>query len=183
MTTTIWSLDVARRKHRHSPLLAESLLDVLPPEEPVLDLGCGVGFYLAFLSQHGYRCLGIEGTPDILEIAEFANIQKADLATPLTIDWPRSSVLCLEVAEHLLPEQENQLLTTIDAYCSRCLVLSWAIPGQQGHGHRNCRTNEYVAEQMRVFHFERSAVETERLRRRIDRPTRYFRNTLQVFRR
>jgi len=28
---------------------------------------------------------------------------------------------------------------TIDRYCERWLVLSWAVPGQPGHGHINCR--------------------------------------------
>jgi hypothetical protein len=78
--------------------------------------------------------LGVEGTPGIAAVAAFGDIAEADLTQPLQVDWPRSSVICLEVAEHLPPESEPQLLATIERYCHEWLVLSWAIVGQPGHG-------------------------------------------------
>lgn len=181
MAKTIWTLADAKARHRHSVRLAEALIQVLPIDVPVLDLGCGPGFYLGHLSRAGYRCLGVEGTPGIAEIAFFPEIIQADLAQPLNLEWPQSSVLCLEVAEHLLPDQEEQLISTIDSYCSRLLILSWAVPGQRGTGHNNCRTNDYVCQRMRERGLELLPEPTQMLRAAADRNTQYFRQTLQVF--
>jgi SAM-dependent methyltransferase len=183
MSKTIWTLEDAKRRHRHSPGLAVALADLLPRDEPVLDLGCGCGYYLNELAQGGFRCLGVEGTPGIAEIALFSRILMADLSQPLKLDWPRSSVICLEVGEHLLPEQESQLLSNIDRYCLHWLVLSWAVPGQAGHGHHNCRSNDYLRERLEERSFDYRARPTAHLRAAADRRTSYFRRTLQVFRR
>jgi tryptophanyl-tRNA synthetase len=136
----------------------------------VLDLGCGLGAYLAALARAGFRCRGVEGTSGIAQVAAFGDpakqeiIVEADLAQPLELDWPRSSVISLEVAEHLRPEDEGQYLATIDRYCERWLVLSWAVPGQPGHGHINCRDNAYVCERMTALGFELAERETSVLR-------------------
>jgi hypothetical protein len=181
MTKTIWTLAEAKRKHRHSAGLADALASLLPASQPVLDLGCGQGFYLQHLAERGYRCLGVEGTPGIRDIAFFPGIVTADLSKPLELDWSRSSIICLEVAEHLLPEQEAQLLETIDRYCGQWLVLSWAVPGQRGHGHNNCRSNDYVRDRFAQRGFQMQPELTDRLRTEVDEHTRYFRRTLQVF--
>lgn len=181
MKSTIWSLEAARKKHRQSAGIAQELSSWLPREDPILDLGCGTGYYLSILAAGGYRCLGVEGTPDIEQIAYFADIRTADLAAPLTIDWPRSSLLCLEVAEHLHPQQEAALLHSIDTYCRRVLVLSWAVPGQRGTGHVNCRPNSYVHEQVCKRGFELWPAATFALREAAEEHVRYFRNSLLVF--
>lgn len=183
MSSTIWSLETAKKKHRRSAALAALLIDFLPRDQPVLDLGCGGGFYLNALAAVGYSCRGVEGTPNIREIAEFDGIETADLSRPLRLDWPRSSVLCLEVGEHLLPEAEATLLDTIDRYCSGLLVLSWAIPGQHGHGHINCRSNSHVYRRCRERGFELLPEQTFLFREGVEEHVKYFRNTLQVFQR
>ena len=56
-------------------------------------------------------------------------------------------MLSLEVGEHLPVQYEtlsSRLIDTLDAH-NRCgVVLSWAVVGQDGKGHVNCRSNEYV---------------------------------------
>lgn len=180
---TFWDLETARRWHHYSPGLAIALSTVIPVSVPVLDLGCGCGTYLAELARRGYDCLGVEGTPGIASIADFPRIVEADLSRPLDLNWPKSSILSLEVAEHLEPEAEPQFLATIDRWCHEWLVTSWAIPGQRGIGHRNCRTNTYVYDQFisRDFHFQPR--ETFMLRDASDANTPWFKNTLFVFRR
>ena len=180
---TIWSLAEARRHHRHSPGLAAALTSVLPCSAPVLDLGCGTGRYLQTLQDAGFRCQGVEGTPGIEAVARFSNIVEHDLSQPLTLNWPRSSILCLEVAEHLHPCHEDQLLQTIDQFCVEWLILSWAIPGQPGHGHHNCRTNDYVRNRLAHFGFQEQPAVTARLRAAVDSHTPWFRQTLLAFRR
>ena len=183
MQTTIWSLETAKRKHRFSPGLARALSNWLPPEDSVIDLGCGIGTYLQTLAQKGYQCLGIEGTIGIEQIAQFERITNADLALPLTVDWPRASVLCLEVAEHLSAVDEPILLESIDRYCRQVVVISWAIPGQRGTGHINCRPNSYVYERFQRRGFELWPEATFDLRESVEDDVRYFRGALLVFRR
>ncbi|MEQ8789847.1 MAG: sulfotransferase [Pirellulaceae bacterium] len=182
-SSTIWPLDVARRKHRQSERIAAALSEHLPRDQPVLDLGCGPGYYLKILSNSGFRCLGVEGTPGIAEIAEFSPIVQADLARPLELDWPKSTVICLEVAEHLRPEEESQLIETIDAYCSGRLIISWAIPGQRGTGHHNCRPNSYVYRRFEQRGFVLDPRATFLLRELAEDHVKYFRNTLLVMQR
>lgn len=175
---TYWPLSDLQH-HYHDPALARAMAAMLPRETPVLDLGCGLGAYLAALARVGYRCRGVEGTPGIAKAAAFDGIVEADLAQPLELDWPRSSVISLEVAEHLRPEDEPQYLATIDRYCERWLVLSWAVPGQPGHGHINCRPNAYVYDRMTALGFELAARETFVLRDAATLP--WFGRTLMVF--
>src|SRR6266478_347091 len=180
---TIWDLNDAMAFHFYSPGLATALGNLLPKSAPVLDLGCGKGTYLAHLDKEGYHCLGVEGTSGIAAIADFPRIVEADLSRPLEIEWPRGSVLCLEVAEHLAPESEPQLLETIDRYCDTWLVFSWAIVGQGEHGHNNCRPNTYVYDQMIMRGFEFLPRETFVLRDAADYETGWLKSTLFVFRR
>src|SRR4051794_10848937 len=123
---TFWSL-AELQHHYHDPALARAIALVLPRDSPVLDLGCGLGAYLAMLSRAGFRCRGVEGAPGIAQMAAFADTGEAALAQPLELDWPRSSIISLEVAEHLHPADEPQYLATIDRYCEDWLILSWAI--------------------------------------------------------
>jgi len=141
-TKTIWSLEDAKKWHVHSPSFAELLLSIFPQEDGVIDFGCGLGYYAAFLRDRGYRASAVEGTEGINEISLFKGIQTFDLSQPLSFSLPLSSVLSLEVGEHLLPSQEDVFLDNITRFCKRKLVLSWAVPGQKGHGHHNERPNE-----------------------------------------
>ena len=179
---TIWPIADARQHHYCAQNLAIAIGKLLPVETPVLDLGCGMGTYLAYLKTQGFQCRGVEGTPDIQSIAHFPDIITADLAQPLELDWPRSSVLCLEVGEHLEPHSEPQLLDTIDRYCDSWLVLSWAIPGQAGLGHVNCQPNDHIRDQMHQRGFESLEPETALLRAIDDPVASWFRNTVMVFR-
>lgn len=183
MSDTIWTLEIAKKKHRRSAALAAQLATFLPRDQPVLDLGCGDGYYLAELSAGGFSCRGIEGTPDIREIALFDGIEVADLSIPLAIAWPRSTVICLEVGEHLHQESEATLLDSIDRYCSGLLVLSWAVPGQRGTGHINCRPNSYVYRKCRERGFELLPEPTFACREVVEDHVKYFRNTFLVFQR
>jgi hypothetical protein len=181
ITEGIFSLCKAKMHHHHDEGLQNAILEVLPAGEPVLDLGCGTGGYLKALSKRGFDCLGVEGTPGIQEIAAFDNIVIHDLTVPLSIDWKPSSILCLEVAEHLPAEFEDQLVATIDRYCSGCLIVSWAYPGQPGEGHINCRPFEYVVRRFEAIGFRMNHERSEFLRSRSKKW--WFRKNVTLFER
>ncbi|EKX47469.1 hypothetical protein GUITHDRAFT_106909 [Guillardia theta CCMP2712] len=74
---TIWPLSDAQVMHFHSSELAQALPRMLQKELPVIDFGCGKGFYISKLSELGYQVYGIEGTDGIQDIAYYKPIMKA----------------------------------------------------------------------------------------------------------
>ena len=164
-TRTIWNLVEARTGHVHSPSFAKLLLSIFPKEDDVIDFGCGLGYYAAFLHEHGYRVSAVEGTEGISDVSLFKGVRTFDLSQPLSFDLPMSRVLCLEVGEHLLPDQEGVFLDNITRLCESKMAPTWAVPGQRSYGHHNERPNEYVFSQPtnRGFGFDKD--QTSHLRK------------------
>lgn len=143
----IWTFEEACQAHRYSLELADNLAKIFRRDLPILDLGCGVGFYANHLSQKAFSVLAFEGTPGIESIALFKPIYTHDL-TQSSLSLPRGQILCLEVGEHIPAQFEGHLLDTLAALTVGTLVLSWAIPGQGGLGHVNERLNDYIIDRM-----------------------------------
>ena len=57
-------------------------------------------------------------------------------------DW----VVSLEVAEHIPQQFESVYIDNIIRHARDGIVISWAIPGQEGYSHVNNRKHEYVQE-------------------------------------
>jgi SAM-dependent methyltransferase len=184
---TIWSLDDARRLHLHSPTLAEWLISYLPNFLPVYDFGCGKGEYVAALEKVGFTAFGFEGTPGIESIAASKKVYGGVDITDPAMDLPKyhASVISLEVMEHILPEQEEQALKNITSRVHERgkLVVSWAVPGQQGHGHNNCRPASYVVPRIEAFGFKLNEILTASARKAGGTDLSYFNETIYVFNR
>lgn len=183
---TIWPLKDASKMHVHSPELAEALPALLQQNIPVIDLGCGLGYYVAELAKRGYDAYGVEGTPDIRGIALHQQIYQADLSEPLAVDLPDGHVLSFEVAEHLAIEDESTFLDNIILHARSRLILSWALPEAcapgRGHGHLNCRSNLHVIRQLFTRGFSFHNDESMWLRERVRGSAAYwFDGTLLVF--
>ncbi|ROT85492.1 hypothetical protein C7M84_013179 [Penaeus vannamei] len=90
-------------------------------------------------------------------------------------DW----VLSLEVGEHIPRAFEGVFMDNLVKHACTGIVLSWAVPGQDGHHHVNTRENEYIKASMA----ERGLVADEEAERKL-RDTAslpWFKNTLMVF--
>lgn len=108
----------------------------------VIDIGCGVGAWLAEFERLGVaEVLGIDGgyvDRDQLAI-DRARFVAHDLERPLPVVARRFDLaLCLEVAEHLSPERGPGLVAEL-ALFSDVVLFSAAIPGQGGEHHVNER--------------------------------------------
>ena len=110
----------------------------------VLDMGCGEGFHLHWLEQHGAKTVGV----DLVIPKNFENLMlhHADLRVPIdfgiVFDW----VLCWEVAEHLPAESADILCDSLSRHVAKPkgrLLFTAARPGQRGPGHINCQPPEY----------------------------------------
>lgn len=180
---TIWSLHDAKTYHVHSDGLAQWLVNNLPLRHPVIDFGCGLGKYVKALTSEDFCAYGYEGTPGIKQIAVSPNVYEYDITIPMGNLGPLHTSLCIEVMEHLLPTQEDAALQNITANCN-LLILSWAVEGQAGHGHNNCRNAEYVFAKLKKYGFKPDVALTTSAREAAagtDPYMQFFRQSLYVF--
>ena len=145
----------------------------------VLDLGCGDDRYVKELRAEGITAEGYDGNPFIEQITD--GVCKIwDLTEVRKLDTEFDWVLCLEVGEHIPEEFENRLIQNIDLNNKKGVILSWAIEGQGGIAHLNCRNNDYIRKIFDNLDYENDIVTEKRLR---DSATNcyWFANSLMVF--
>jgi hypothetical protein len=176
----IWSPEYAKNNHSTDSSLAMAMMDFFPKNEFMWDIGCGLGDYCTIFDYHGYEIIGVEGTPGIQEIGNFHTIYEADLTAPGNKFAPRNAI-CLEVGEHIERDREKDFLRNLSKMTAEKLVLSWAVPGQGGHGHVNELSNSQVIRKMHEFGFYLDLDETLRLRE--SATLWWFKRTLMAFKR
>jgi len=175
--------------------LAEGIKDYLEKETKIspypvfnlLDLGCGTGFYSDYIKNNSKVCLVAhcyDGNPNTPELT-LGRCKVADLSVYQYLgyyDW----VLSLEVGEHIPEKYEHIFINNITRHARMGVILSWAIPGQGGDGHVNCRTNEYIRSKITREGLKFDINSTQFLR---DTASPYpetgywFKDTIMVFRR
>ena len=108
------------------------------------DFGAGVGQYgHALLSKDpGFLWRGFDGAGNIEAVTD-GFVDWFDLTLPLSL--PRAHwVISLEVGEHLAPSDESMFIRNLHAHNCLGIILSWALPGQNGYHHINTHSNHYV---------------------------------------
>jgi len=65
-------------------------------------------------------------------------------------DW----IVSIEVAEHIPAKFEHIYLDNIARHAREGVLISWAVPGQVGWQHVNCRPFSYVRDRMRELGFD-----------------------------
>jgi tetratricopeptide (TPR) repeat protein len=143
--------------------LGKALVDVLQPSSH-LDLGAGAGLLVEAVLDAGCASAGIE-------LAETARAATREDVRPYMrfgagIDaWPaaepRDLVSCVEVLEHVPPEQADSAVDAICSASSRWVYFSAAAPGQPGKGHVNCQPKEYWREKFEARGFRLAEAETD----------------------
>lgn len=164
--------------HIHSLNLSKMICNLLTMDKPVHDFGCGIGFYLAELQNHGFSNLfGYEGDPD--KDAVFNRILKQDLSVPFNVE-KKGHVICLEVAEHIPRKYEKTFLKNIHDACEGYLIFSWAIRGQGGICHINCKNNDEVLDLLNDMGFIYQKETTMAARSVIEDYCGWFQDTLFI---
>jgi SAM-dependent methyltransferase len=117
----------------------------LPRVDSVVDIGCGVGTWLAAAQGLGATTIaGVDGPwvdRSLLAIPGDC-FQTANLSEPLHLDRRFDLALSLEVAEHLPASQAAGFVATLTGLADIVLFAA-AIPSQGGTGHVNEQWPEY----------------------------------------
>lgn len=124
------------------------ILDHFPNINRVIDVGCGIGTWLAVAKLMGRKVHGEDGhnmpaDQLLIEPDEFCRI---DLSNPLVDNLESFDLsISMEVIEHLPPESGDRF---IDYLCSKSdfVLFSGAIPDQGGTNHVNMRFQQYWIE-------------------------------------
>lgn len=124
--------------------LADIMFKYLKPES-VIDWGCGSGFMLEGLHNHGITELcGIEGSE---EVKPFIVPELKDKIHIVDVLLYQSGVydlaISVEVAEHLHEKDAGRFVNTVCGSASKWVWWTAAQPGQGGTGHINCQPLSY----------------------------------------
>lgn len=180
--TGIWSKSDTAGQHVFSLNFARWIGNFLLRDRRVVDMGCGFGDYLWLWSQMGFSdLLGVEGA-DLEDLFSHEHILIHDLSEPLELD-AKGSVVAIEIGEHIPSQFESIFLDNVcNNVAQGCyLVLTWAIPGQSGHGHCNNRPNEWVIAQVEQRGLTFMPRESISARDCIEHTTSWLRNTILIF--
>ncbi|OFW00512.1 MAG: hypothetical protein A3G20_08490 [Acidobacteria bacterium RIFCSPLOWO2_12_FULL_59_11] len=122
----------------------------------VVDVGCGLGAWLAEFQKYGVAdVLGIDGgwvDKNALNIQPELFLA-SDLCMPLLLSRKFDLALTLEVAEHLPSEAAEQFVSNLVALAP-LVVFSAAIPYQGGDGHLNEQWPDYWATKFATFGYQ-----------------------------
>lgn len=148
--------EFARRKDwKRDPGLATAILDYVGHAQEragralrICDYGAGIGQYVALLREHGYDAMGLDGIDGIIGMSE-GRVRQANFTEDACWrnDWgaPPDIALSFEVGEHIPAEFAGAYLRWLTGAARHGILMSWAVPGQRGRGHVNCRSPEWVA--------------------------------------
>jgi len=162
-----------RRKNLlwRAPILCDIIKRVFPNMISVIDVGCAIGEFVQEFQNMGMVAMGIEGStsakkyflPDI-------HVSLWDMRQML----PPSKVnfydlcMCLEVAEHIEEEYSDIFVNNLCSL-SKTVLISAAVPGQQGHGHFNCQPNEYWEIKFGIRKYKRNCDKENQFRQLLEK--------------
>ena len=157
------------------------VLELLNPES-VVDVGCGIGVWLAVFKEYGIEdILGIDSVhvdERMLQIP-VEKFLTADLEKPLCIGRQFGLVVSLEVAEHLPIKSARGFVKSL-VNLGHVVLFSAAVPFQGGTRHLNEQWPDYWKQ-----HFEEQGyVVIDVLRKRIwqnDKVKVYYRQNILLF--
>lgn len=122
--------------------LAKWIATELKPES-VLDIGCGPGVYVESLIAENISATGIDIDPRVKNKSYLKNQSLLDIT-----EERADVVLCLEVAEHINSEYEDEVVKKVASTVNKTLIWTAAALNQTGPGHVNCKHKEDWAKKL-----------------------------------
>lgn len=131
--------------------------NVLNPET-VLDIGCGPGHFVDACRYHGIDAKGYDIDERVRgkEHLEYKSVfdikdEKADI------------VICLEVAEHIDSDFEDEVVAKVAGATKNTLIWTAAAVGQGGIGHINCKDKQEWADKLTKAGLTRNLIKEQML--------------------
>lgn len=175
----IWDQEEADNNHIFSYRVAQFIGNFLNKETPIIDFGCGKGTYCKYFEDIGFKSVyGIDGI--LYQGVENNNFFPFDLTQSFKVNV-KGNAICLEVGEHISEESLETFINNITNNCNGWLIISWALPGQEGIGHVSCKPNQWVIDEMAKRGFEFMQDTTEVIRQFPEGFVNYFKETLLIF--
>ena len=118
-----YAIEARRSIEGRNPTLIK---DILSPMK-VLDMGCGPGALMYFLSELGVDCDGIDASPHVREMAPREVRERITVATALDSGKPDDSydlVISREVLEHLTVLEVRRAVAEMCRVTSRLIYLT-----------------------------------------------------------
>jgi cyclopropane fatty-acyl-phospholipid synthase-like methyltransferase len=176
-----WEGLEASCQHVNDTKLGLALVNFFKNEQvsSLVDLGCGMGYYVKLFKDNNLNANGFDGNPNTPELTNgLCNV--LDLSNQVFLDIPYDWVLSLEVGEHLPKQYEDIFINNLHNNNKSGIVLSWAIKGQGGHGHFNEQNNDYIKSKICSLGYTNDITSENILREKSS--LRWFKNTIMVFR-
>lgn len=140
----MYTKEYFQKIYQEEYLQARRLAEYLYPKylpRTVVDFGCADGLYIKPFNDKGCYVLGIDSAPVLVSMKKVDNIILSDLRMPYKAG-KFDLALCLEVLEHIEERYtDNVIQNLVDA--SDLLLVSAAVPGQEGEGHVNLQHKKY----------------------------------------
>jgi hypothetical protein len=120
----------------------------------LLDVGCGVGHAMRYFYQNHQSVLHLAGIDceqvlehhllkDLSGLWASSRLIPHDLTKGPCLAQSAHLVWCCELAEHVAPEFEDNVVQTLAANCYKALALCAAPKGSGGYHHVNCQPPEH----------------------------------------
>ena len=167
--------------HIHDRSISAALCNYLADKQAktVVDFGCGMGDYAKAFKSDGYKVEAYDGNPNTKTLSGGIG-EVLDLSKAFYLGKKFDVVISLEVGEHIPAEFEDQFIDNITNHAKKHLVISWAIEGQGGSGHVNCKNNNYIIAQIENRGFKHNAKDSQTIRNAATNAS-WFSYTIMVF--
>lgn len=159
--------------HKFENSSAEAFVAILIKHfapKSVVDIGCGIGIYLAEFKANNIEIFGCDGSPAAISSSLVGDkIKLHDLCQPLKLNRQFDLCLCLEVAEHLEPTGGQTLINTLTDL-SHTIIFTAATPGQgpKSIGHINEQPPVYWQKLFEQKNFILDKKLTEKIKRKME---------------
>ena len=175
-----WENDTQKGHHNDEPLchVMTNFLKNMKVKT-LLDLGCGPGYYVKNFIENGIECEAYDGNPNTPLLTEGLG-QVKDLSEEFDLGKKFDFVLSLEVGEHIPKEYEDVFIDNVLRHANEYVLMSWAVPGQNGDGHVNEQSNDYVINKIEEKGFEHLYPLSNEFRK--NAKAFWFKYTLMLFR-
>jgi len=128
-----------RRKFEDDYIILADSLDNRLSFRSVIDVGCAQGLLLEPLYKRGYDVTGVEVSEAVAKYVSQELLQQIKFSDFSEANGKFDLVCCVEVAEHIRPSRSEELVYKLCKLSEKYVYFTAAPPGQDGHGHINCR--------------------------------------------